>query len=70
MAKFIQYNYNQQTLYPVSFKDQIIEGLLEHTIHRMVEEEMDTTNLENDFESDSTGRPDNHPKILLKIVHH
>jgi transposase len=68
MPKFIQYNYNQHTLYPISFKDHINVGSLEHTIHRLVEEEIDTTGLENAFENDYTGRPGYHPKILLKIV--
>ena len=43
------------TMIPISVEKQIVEGILEHTIHYMVERKMDTGIFEERFHNDETG---------------
>jgi transposase len=68
MPRFIDYNYNQTVLLPVAFENQILPGTFEHTIHYLVDNELDLSIFDSKFNNDETGRPAYDPAILLKIV--
>ncbi|TAL29591.1 MAG: transposase [Spirochaetes bacterium] len=68
MPRYKNYDYAQSLLLPVNFKEQIIPGTLEYTIHFIVEEKIDISPLEKRFNNEETGAPAYDPKILLKIV--
>jgi len=68
MPRFIDYDYNQTVLLPISFENQILSGTLEHTIHYMVENELDLSIFDSKFKNADTGRPAYDPAILLKVV--
>jgi len=68
MPRFIDYDYNQTVLLPVAFENQILPGTFEHTIHFLVDNELDLSIFDPKFKNDETGRPAYDPAILLKIV--
>lgn len=68
MPRFIDYDYNQTVLLPVAFENQILPGTFEHTIHYLVDNELDLSIFDPKFKNGDTGRPAYDPAILLKIV--
>ena len=68
MPRFIDYDYHQTVLLPVAFENQILPGTFEHTIHYLVDNELDLSIFDSKFNNDDTGRPAYDPAILLKIV--
>lgn len=68
MAKYKPYNYNQLIMIPVSLEAQLIPGTLEHTIHMVVENEIDTSIFDEKYNNDETGCNAYNPKILLKSI--
>ena len=68
MAKYKNYDYSQSLLIPVSLKDQLMPGTLEFAIHTLVEERLDVSVFDGNYQNDETGRRAYDPKILLKIV--
>jgi len=68
MARYKQYNYSQRLMVPVSLEEQLVTGTLEHAIHYVVENELETDIFDNRFKNDFSGRPAISPKILLKVV--
>jgi transposase len=68
MAKFKTYDYRQRVFLPVSLEDQLLPGTLEFAIHTLVETRLDTSDFEQKYRNDETGRVAYDPKILLKIV--
>jgi len=68
MPRFIDYDYHQTVLLPVAFENQILPGTFEHTIHYLVDNELDLSIFDSKFQNDTTGRPAYAPAILLKIV--
>jgi len=68
MAKYKTYDYSQSLLIPVFLKEQLMPGTLEFAIHTLVEERMDMSIFESNYQNDETGRRAYDPKILLKIV--
>lgn len=68
MPRFIEYDYNQTVLLPVAFENQILPGTFEHTIHHLVDNELDLSLFDSKFNNDDGGRPAYDPAILLKIV--
>lgn len=68
MPRFIDYDYKQTVLLPVAFEDQILPGTFEHTLHHLVDNELDLRLFESKYKNDENGRPAYDPAILLKIV--
>ena len=68
MPRFIDYNYNQTVLLPVAFENQILPGTFEHSIHYLVDNQLDLRIFDSKYKNDENGRPAYDPAILLKIV--
>ena len=68
MAKYREYSYDQAMLLPVSLKNQIQPGTIEHTINYLVDHEIDLLVFDEKYKNDETGAPAIDPAILLKII--
>jgi transposase len=68
MPRFKPYDYRQTAMVPVDFEQQILPGTFEHSIHYLVDNELDLSLFDSRFCNDETGRPAYDPAILLKIV--
>jgi transposase len=68
MAKYKRYNYKQRLMIPVSLEDQLVPGTLEFAIHTLVEDRMDMSVFDDNYQNDETGRSAYDPKVLLKVV--
>ena len=68
MAKYKSYDYAQTMMVPVSLADQLQPGTLEHTIHYLVEEQLDLRAFDAERRNDEAGRPGYDPRVLLKVV--
>jgi transposase len=68
MAKYKRYDYSQSVLIPVSLEEQLVPGTLEFAIHALVEDRMDLSVFDNNYQNDETGRSAYDPKILLKVL--
>jgi transposase len=68
MAKYKRYDYSQSVLIPVSLEEQLVPGTLEFAIHTLVENRMDMSIFDANYQNDETGRSAYDPKILLKVV--
>ena len=68
MPKFIEYDYNQMVMLPISFDRQILPGSFEHSLNYLVDKELDLSIFHHRFNNDDNGRPAYDPALLLKIV--
>ncbi len=68
MPRYKPYDYDQVILLPITLKDQLEEGTLEHTIHELVDKKINMSVFEQQYNNDETGAPAIDPKILLKVV--
>ena len=68
MAKYKRYDYKQSLMIPVSLEEQIMPGTLEFAIHALVENRMDMSVFDANYQKNQTGRSAYDPKILLKVV--
>ena len=68
MAKYKDYNYDQQKLLPVSFSRQILPGSFEYTLSYLIDHELDLSVFDARYRNDEGGAPAYDPAILLKIV--
>jgi transposase len=68
MAKYKPYTYDQVTLLPVSFNDQIQAGTFEYTLSYIIDHKIDLLVFEHKYSNDDEGRPAIHPGLLLKAV--
>ncbi len=68
MPRFIDYDYKQTVLLPVAFENQILPGTFEHTLHYLVDNDLDLSIFDSKYKNDDNGRPAYDPAILLKIV--
>jgi transposase len=68
MPRFKEYDYRQTVMLPVDFEQQILPGTFEHSVHYLVDNELDLSIFDSKFKNDETGRPAYDPAILLKIV--
>jgi transposase len=68
MAKYKPTNEDQMVMLPISLQDQLVPGTLEHTIHRLVDENIDLSVFDERYNNDETGAAAIHPKILLKVI--
>src|SRR5512140_2392091 len=68
MAKYKLSNEDQMVMLPILLQDQLVPGTLEHTINRLVDENIDLSVFEERYKNDVTGATAIHPKILLKVI--
>lgn len=68
MPRFIECDYNQTVLLPVAFENQILPGTFEHSIHYLVDNQLDLSIFDSKYKNDENGRPAYDPAILLKII--
>jgi len=68
MAKYKEYDYSQGKFIPLSFDKQILPGTFEHTLHYLIDNEIDLSVFDLRYKNDETGAPAYDPRILLKIV--
>lgn len=68
MARYKEYDYSQGKLIPIHFDKQIIPGTFEHTLHYIINNEIDLSVFDLRYQNDETGAPAYDPAILLKII--
>lgn len=68
MPQYKPYDYSQRVMVPISLEEQLAPGTLEHAIHYLIEQRIDTRGFDERFRNDQTGRRAYDPKILLKLV--
>jgi transposase len=68
MAKYKEYDYTQGKFIPIHFDKQIIPGTFEHTLHYLIDNEIDLSVFDLRYKNDETGAPAYNPTILLKII--
>ena len=68
MAKYKHYDYSQGKFIPINFDKQILHGTFEHTLHYLIDNDLDLSAFELCYKNDETGAPAYDPRILLKIV--
>lgn len=67
MARYKEYDYTQGKFIPVYFNKQILPGTFEHTLHYLIDNEIDMTIFDKRYQNDKTGAPAYDPAILLKM---
>jgi transposase len=68
MARYKEYDYTQGKFIPIHFNKQILSGTFEHTLHYLIDNEIDLSIFDERYENDDTGAPAYDPAILLKII--
>ncbi len=68
MARYKTYDYSQMVMVPISLEKQLMPGTLEFAIHTLVEDKMDLSIFDSQYNNDGTGRPAYDPKVLLQVV--
>ncbi len=68
MARYKHYDYSQGKFIPISFDKQILPGTFEHTLHYLIDNEIDLSIFDLRYQNDDMGAPAYDPAILLKIV--
>ena len=68
MARYKEYNYSQGKFIPIFFDKQILPGTFEHTLHYLIDHEIDLSIFEGRYNNDELGAPAYDPAILLKII--
>ena len=68
MARYKYYSYDQKTLIPIDFKEQILPGTFEYALNHLIDKEFDLSIFDVRYKNDETGAPAYDPAIMLKIV--
>lgn len=68
MARYKEYDYTQGKFIPIHFNKQILSGTFEHTLHYLIDNEIDLSIFDARYKNDDTGAPAYDPAILLKII--
>jgi len=68
VARYKEYDYSQGQFVSVYFDKQILEGTFEHTLHYLIDNEINLSIFDARYKNDETGAPAYDPAILLKIV--
>jgi hypothetical protein len=64
MAKYKPCNEDQMVMLPISLQDQLVSGTLEHTLNRLVDENIDLSVFDERYNNDLTGARAIHPNIV------
>jgi hypothetical protein len=55
MARYKEYNYSQGKFIPVFFEKQTLPGTFEHSLHYLIDQEIDLSIFEGRYNNDETG---------------
>jgi transposase len=61
-------NERQDLMIPVSLREQLLPGTIEHAIDWIIDHQIDTTRFDRFYRNDESGRPAYDPKALLKVI--
>lgn len=67
MARYKDYSYEQSTLLPIRYSEQILPGTFEFTLHHTIDE-IDLSVFDARYRNDDGGAPAYDPRLLLKII--
>jgi transposase len=68
MPRFKSYNYDQNAMVVINYRDQLQPGTFEHAIHLLVDKKLDLSIFNPHYNNEDGGRPAYDPAILLKII--
>ncbi len=68
MPRFKPYDYNQDAMVVINYKDQLQPGTFEHAVHYLVDNKLDLSVFYPKYKNDETGCPAYDPALLLKII--
>ena len=68
MARYKPYSYEQKTLIPIDFKEQILPSTFEYALNHIIDKEFDLSIFDERYKNDETGAPAYDPAIMLKII--
>jgi hypothetical protein len=68
MARYKEYDYSQGKFIPIHFDKQIIPGTFEHTLHSLIDNQIDLSIFDLRYNNDDMDAPAYDPAILLKII--
>jgi len=68
MPRFKPYNYDQNAMVVINYRDQLQPGTFEYAIHFLVDKKLDLSIFNPHYSNDDGGRPAYDPAILLKII--
>lgn len=68
MARYKPNKIRQGKFISVFFDDQLIPGTFEHTLNRLIDQELDLSIFDLRYTNDETGAPAYNPRALLKII--
>lgn len=69
MARYKDYNYDQMKMLPVSYEKQILPGSFEYSLSYLIDNELDLSAFDQQYQNDSTGRPAYDPQTAVKDRH-
>jgi len=64
MARYKHYNYSQLMMVPVCLDEQLMPGTLEHTIHTLIENEIDLSVFDSRYNMTRPAAPPMIPKFF------
>jgi hypothetical protein len=56
MAKYKEYDYSQGKFIPINFDKQILPGTFEHTLHYLIDNDVDLSVFDLRYSNDEPGR--------------
>lgn len=68
MARYLPDNYEQSTMVVINFNDHLQPNSFEFALHHLIENRIDVSAFDADYNNSDTGRLAYHPKLLLKII--
>jgi len=68
LARYKDTNPRQGRLVSLFFEDQLLPGSFEHSLNRLIDEELDLSDFDRRYHNDETGAPAYDPRILLKVI--
>ena len=68
MPNYKPYNYDQSSMVVINYQEQLQPGTFEHSLHHLIDTQMDLSIFYPRYKNDDTGRPAYDPAILLKII--
>jgi len=68
MPRFKPYNYDQDAMVVINFREQLQPGTFEHAVHCLIDLKLDLSIFHPNYRNDDTGRVAYDPAILLKII--
>lgn len=68
MARYKDDNRDQMKMIPVAFDRQILPGSFEYSLSYLIDNELELSVFDQDYNNDAGGRPAYDPRVLLKVI--